>query len=80
VDIHEYLFGPVRLAETWLKTLFWLNCCEGKTLFRLKKEAEQAGFWVSRTNWSEKEAKLTTANRQSNEKRSAIPNDDSERK
>jgi len=36
--------GPVRLAETWLKTLFWLKCCERKTMFQLKKEAEQAGF------------------------------------
>ena len=32
-----------------LKTLFRLKCCERKTLFRLKKEAEQAGFLVSRT-------------------------------
>ena len=50
--VHVYckLFGPVRLAETWLnwlKTLFWLNCCERKTLFRLKKEAEQAIFKTS---------------------------------
>jgi len=26
-----------------------LNCCERKTLFQLKKEAEQAGFKVRRT-------------------------------
>jgi len=31
------------------KTLFWLKCCERKTLFQLKKEAEQAGYGVSRT-------------------------------
>ena len=28
---------------------FWLNCCERKTLFRLKREAEQAEYGVSRT-------------------------------
>ena len=46
-------FDPTRsvcwnLAETGWKTLFWLNCCERKTLFRLKKEAEQAECGVSR--------------------------------
>ena len=41
-------FGPVRWSETWLKlTLFRLNCCERKTLFRLKKEAEQAEYSVA---------------------------------
>jgi len=29
--------------------MFWLKCCERKTLFRLKKEAEQTGYGVSRT-------------------------------
>ena len=29
--------------------MFRLNCCERKTLFRLKKEAEQAEYGVSRT-------------------------------
>ena len=37
------------LVETGWKTLFWLNCCERKTLFRLKKEAEQVEYGVSRT-------------------------------
>ena len=37
------------LAETGWKTLFWLNCCERKILFRLKKEVEQAEYGVSRT-------------------------------
>ena len=37
------------LAETGWKTLLWLNCCERKTLFWLKKEAEQAKYGVSRT-------------------------------
>ena len=32
--------------------MFCLNCCERKTLFRLKKQAEQAGFWVSQTGGS----------------------------
>ena len=31
------MYGPVRWSELWLKTLFRLNCCERKTLFRLKK-------------------------------------------
>ena len=43
------LFGLLKLGWNWLKTLFWLNCCERKTLFRLKKEAEQAEYGVSRT-------------------------------
>ena len=29
--------------------MFWLNYCERKTLFQLKKEAEQTGYGVSRT-------------------------------
>ena len=37
------------LAETGWKILFWLNCCEIKILFRLKKQAEQAEYGVSRT-------------------------------
>ena len=37
------------LAETYWKTLFWLNCCERKTLFRLKKKVEQVEYGVSRT-------------------------------
>jgi len=45
--------GPVGLVEFWLKltkkTLFLLNCYERKTLFRLKKENEQAEYGVSRT-------------------------------
>ena len=36
-----------NLAETSWKILFWLNCCERKILFQLKKQAKQAGFWVS---------------------------------
>ena len=43
--------GPVRWSELWLKlaekTLFQLNCCERKTLFRLKKQAEQAKIKTS---------------------------------
>jgi len=35
---------PVRLAESWLKTLFWLNYYERKTMFRLKKQAEKYGL------------------------------------
>ena len=38
-----------NLAESGWKTLFWLKCCERTILFRLKKEAEQVGFKVSRT-------------------------------
>jgi len=41
---------PVRFAETWLNILFWLKCCDRKTLFWLKKEAEQVRFKVSRTD------------------------------
>ena len=37
------------LAEIGWKTLFLLKCCERKILFRLKKEAEQARYGVSRT-------------------------------
>ena len=37
------------LAETGWKTLFRLNCCERKILFRLKKQVEQAEYGVSRT-------------------------------
>ena len=37
-----------NLAETGWKTLFWLNYCERKILFRLKKQAKRTGFWVSR--------------------------------
>jgi len=43
--------GPVRWSELWLKLagkiLSLLNCCERKTLFRLKKPAEQAKFKTS---------------------------------
>jgi len=42
-------FGLPKLGWKWLKTLFWLKCYERKTLFRLKKEAEQAGYKISRT-------------------------------
>jgi len=38
------------LVETGWKTLFWLNCCERKTLFRLKKKAEQVEYEVSQTS------------------------------
>jgi len=30
-------FGWQNFSWNWLKILFWLNCCEIKTLFRLKK-------------------------------------------
>jgi len=36
--------GSIRLAEIDWKNKPKLNCCERTTLFRLKKEAEQAGF------------------------------------
>ena len=42
-------FGLPKLGWKWLKTLFWLKCYERKTLFRLKKEAEQAEYRVSQT-------------------------------
>ena len=35
-----------NLTESGWKTLFWLKCYEKKTLFRLKKETEQAGYKV----------------------------------
>jgi len=50
---HASVAVTVRLVESWLKlaekTRFWLNCCERKTLFRLKNQAEQAGYGVSQT-------------------------------
>jgi len=33
-------FGLLKLGWIGWKTLFWLNCCERKILFRLKKQAE----------------------------------------
>ena len=42
-------FVLLNCGWNWLKTLFWLNSCERKTLFRLKKQAEQAESGVSRT-------------------------------
>ena len=38
------------LAETGWKTLFWLNCCDWKIPFRLKKQAEQTEYGIS---WTE---------------------------
>ena len=46
-------FAGPKLAE---KHCFWLNCCEGKILFQLKKEAEQTEYGPVR--WSKTWLKL----------------------
>ena len=49
VASHTGPFAGLKFGWNWLKILFRLNYCERKILFRLKKEAEQAGYGVSRT-------------------------------
>jgi len=48
--VSELLQKHVLLAESWLKNMLWLKCYERKTLFQLKKEAEQTEYGISRTS------------------------------
>ena len=54
--------GPIRFAEKQAETLFRLICCERKTLFRLKKQAEKDGLQEKRTGpWSQVSTRILQA-------------------
>ena len=38
------IMAPFASLKKQAETLFWLICCERKTLFRLKKQAEKYGL------------------------------------
>ena len=40
----DALKAPFASLKKQAKTVFWLICCERKTLFRLKKQAEKDGL------------------------------------
>jgi hypothetical protein len=43
-DTYGYYMAPFGCANKSAEKHYWLICCERKTLFRLKKQAEKYGL------------------------------------
>ena len=49
MSFRDAILAPFASLEKQAETLFRLICCEGKILFRLKKQAEKDGLQEKRT-------------------------------